>query len=129
VNRIIYAVVALVALLPLPVLAQDTTNVSAEGSVFDALLNMSPIAAYMAICAIVLPFVIGIINRSKWSSTARLACTVVVCVVASFGWFLFKGEIVPVDKWLRLSLMIFLGATVMYKLFKPAVKEVEQATG
>ena len=125
----ILAVALFIAAWPLSALAQETTSVDQTGSFFDQLLNMSPIAVYMLLCGIVLPFAIAAINRCDWSSFAKLITTVVACTAASFGWFLFHGDVVPVGKWIRLTLLVFAGATLFYKAFKPAVKEVEAKTG
>jgi hypothetical protein len=124
------AILSLYALsLPLAALAQETTDVDDQGSLLDSLLNMSPVTLYMALAAIVLPFVIATINRGHWSSEAKLAVTAVACTIASAGWFLFHGDIVPVGKTLRLTLLIFVGATIFYRAFKPTVTKVERATG
>lgn len=136
-KRLTLLFAALVGLLPIAVMAQDIpstpdrtpTEADLFSSLFRSILNMPTIAVYVGIIVVVGPLIIGIINRSRWSSTTKLAVTVGACIVFSAGWFFANGDIIPVGKWVRLTLAIFFGATVMYKLIRPAVKEVEAATG
>jgi hypothetical protein len=130
-NRIIYAIVALVALVPLPALAQDGTPPETDifSSLMRSILNMPTIALYVGLIVIAGPYLIAAFNRAKWSSTTKFIVTVVACVVFSAGWFVANGDIIPVGKWVRLALVIFYGATIMYRLMKSSVKEVEVKTG
>lgn len=133
-RRVVIIFAVLVALgWPMLALAQSSDGSPPQNDVFSSLfnsiLNMPTIALYAGIMVVVGPFIIAWINRARWSSTAKLIVAGAACTAFSAGWFFAHGDIIPVGKWVRLALAIFLGATIMFHLMKPAVKEQEAKTG
>lgn len=98
----------------------------------DSLTRVPNIALYYGFVVIALPFVAGVINRTHWRPFTRWCVAAASCFVASAGYFVVKmidqGDAGPWNTrhWLTFSLWIVVGAMALYKVFYPAVKDVEQ---
>lgn len=98
----------------------------------DSIRSMPDIAIFWALASMGLPFLFAVVNRAAWPSLLKWAVSAAGCLVASAAYFLISEEGFDgwtYRNWLTLGLWTIFGATVFYKLFRPAVKEVEVKTG
>jgi H+/Cl- antiporter ClcA len=102
---------------------------------FQALKNVPTIVLYFGFVTQALPFVIATANRQAWSSFVKWCTTIVACFVAAAGYFvidaIFGSDPHQWDtrEWATFAMWVCAGTAIFYKLYKPAVKEVEGKTG
>ena len=92
--------------------------------------NITNLAMWSALVAMVVPWVAASINRTDASSFVKWAVFAAVCVVAAAGTSFFEGNLrLDGENFIRSLLIVVTLAGVYYRLWMPAVKEVEQKTG
>lgn len=91
--------------------------------------TLSDLELYSALIATGVPWVAALINRQTASSTAKWAVFAAICVVAALGTTFLEGNLhLTGEGFIRSLLVIVTLAGVYFHLWRPAVKEVEQAT-
>lgn len=97
-------------------------------SMLDELLGMSNRALYTLLASTALPWVIALIVRSRWAAPVKVVTTLVICMIATMLYLVVTEQWHSHD-WLRMTLLVFVGTTLMYRLFHRPVTAVERATG
>lgn len=116
------AVLAL-AVWPVSVLAQDTGTGSSTS--IDALSNF---ALWSIIGGALTSVVTAVINRSNWSSDAKLGVFFGLCCIVAAGNAYFNRTL-GIDDWLRSLLLVVASGWLTYQAAKPAIKTIEAKTG
>jgi hypothetical protein len=96
------------------------------GTTFDALFNMSNLALYTILIAALVTLMTSVVAQSHWSALAKQITCVVVSLVAS-GVYI----VVQADTWhqyVRMALLVIVGATLFFKLFEPGMRELNAKT-
>jgi hypothetical protein len=102
---------------------------------FEALKKVPAIVLYFGLMTQALPFIIGTINRTVWSSVVKWTTATVACFVASAGWFaidaIFGDDVHHwgTREWVTFGMWICAGTAIFYRLYYRAVKDVEVKTG
>lgn len=92
--------------------------------------NITNLAMWSALVAMAVPWVAASINRTDASSFVKWAVFASVCVVAAAGTSFFEGNLrLDGENFIRSLLIVVTLAGVYYRLWMPAVKEVEHKTG
>lgn len=97
-------------------------------SLLDGLLGMSNRALYVTLAAVGLPWLIAVIARARWSPPLKAGFAFAACGGATVLYLAVTGQLSGGD-WLRTTLLVFVGATLIYRLFHRPIETVERATG
>lgn len=85
---------------------------------------------WSALVAMGVPFAAATINRARWGSLAKWLGFALVCVLAAAGTAYQRGDVhLDGERFARSLLVIATLATVYYRGWQGAVKEIEAATG
>jgi len=93
---------------------------------FNDLLNMSNLALYTILIAALVTVVTAVLTQSHWSPLVKQASCVVISIVASGLYILIES-----DTWhtyVRMALLVTVGATIFFHLFKPGMQQLNQQT-
>ena len=91
------------------------------------LYTSKPDAIFMIAAVLLLPWIMGIINRQRWRADIKSAMVVLACGVVTALWLVFH-EFSDV-KWVVYAGILIGGTQLVYFFFKPGVKEIESRTG
>lgn len=99
-----------------------------DGGLFESTLSMSNEALYLVACAMLLPWLLAVVNRRRWPPEAKVAAAVLVSFVAAGLWYLLR-EGWDTGQWVRASLVVVVLTAAIYRLYKPALDKLEDRTG
>lgn len=79
--------------------------------------GMDALAVYMAMAAIIIPFLVGLIARCNWPHWAKFGTLIVLSIAAGVGSVAASGLLdLSAAGWTQTILAIIGGGTVVYKL-------------
>lgn len=94
--------------------------------VLDLLFQTKADVAFLAVAAVCLPFVIGLINQATWTPLVKTLVSVAACAVAAAGWIVTHEF--STNRYVVYA-VVLLGATqLFYYAMKPGVKQFEDKT-
>jgi hypothetical protein len=108
--------------MPFLTMAQDTGDGTTT-----PLDSLSTFALWAIVAGFVGTFIVAVINRAHWPSSAKFGVFFVWCCVAAAADAYFKREL-DLSDWSRALLLVFAAGQATYIAGKPAIKEIEVKT-
>jgi hypothetical protein len=139
-TRLIGAMAAMVALVPMYAMAQEDEIPNdpipvvenpveqTSSSLIDGFLAMSSESLYLFLIAGVLSFLFAIVARQAWANDVKTLGYVALCFVAGAVYTYVDQDTWATNDWIRRGLTMAVVGTVFYKLYRPAMQSFTTRT-
>jgi len=112
--------------------AETTTDESTVDEVGDELDEISPIETWELLAGIIIPLIVGAINRQGWTVQYKNGALFAVSAVMTAIGLYFQGDLDQVEDWvttlMTLALMSYATYNTLWQ-FLPLPQRIEAATG